>query len=240
VDEDSGEGSDTALEELDRLCSVQPPGQGLPDGKIGENAKFDSSDFRSTLPRFTPEALKANQALIDLLASIGERKKATPAQIALAWLLAQKPWIVPIPGTTKLHRLDETSGQSQSNSRPTICETSRTPLQDHGARRSVPRKAGADDRPLNDPAKEFKKWKSNEAAHSLPAKDRQRYFTGTVRVDPLFNPPRSSACSRRQRHLRARRPYRMAHPPAGPTLIVTAGCGRVQRWDGTDRGNPAG
>src|SRR5438105_10375854 len=69
-----------------------------------------SSDFRSTLPRFTPEALKANQALIDLLGKIGERKKATPAQIALAWLLAQKPWIVPIPGTTKLHRLDENIG----------------------------------------------------------------------------------------------------------------------------------
>ena len=77
---------------------------------MDENTKFDSSDFRSTLPRFTPEALKANQALIDLLASIGERKKATPAQIALAWLLAQKPWIVPIPGTTKLHRLEENIG----------------------------------------------------------------------------------------------------------------------------------
>jgi aryl-alcohol dehydrogenase-like predicted oxidoreductase len=77
---------------------------------MDENAKFDSSDFRSTLPRFTPEALKANQALIDLLTSIGERKKATPAQIALAWLLARKPWIVPIPGTTKLHRLEENIG----------------------------------------------------------------------------------------------------------------------------------
>jgi aryl-alcohol dehydrogenase-like predicted oxidoreductase len=74
------------------------------------NTKFGSSDFRSTLPRFTPEALKANQALINLLGSIAEQKKATPAQIALAWLLAQKPWIVPIPGTTKLHRLDENLG----------------------------------------------------------------------------------------------------------------------------------
>jgi len=77
---------------------------------MDENSKFDSNDFRSTLPRFTPEALKANQVLIDLLASIGERKQATPAQIALAWLLAQKPWIVPIPGTTKLNRLDENIG----------------------------------------------------------------------------------------------------------------------------------
>jgi aryl-alcohol dehydrogenase-like predicted oxidoreductase len=87
-----------------------PLGKGFLTGKIDEKAKFDSSDFRSTLPRFTPEALKANQALINLLGSIAEKKKATPAQIALAWLLAQKPWIVPIPGTTKLHRLDENIG----------------------------------------------------------------------------------------------------------------------------------
>src|SRR5947209_8544218 len=87
-----------------------PLGKGFLTGKIDEHAKFDSSDFRSTLPRFTPEALKANQALIEPLAKIGERKKATPAQIALAWLLAQKPWIVPIPGTTKLHRLEENIG----------------------------------------------------------------------------------------------------------------------------------
>src|SRR5207245_10533110 len=79
-------------------------------GKMDEKTTFDSSDFRSTLPRFTPEALKANQALIDLLGNIAKKKKATPAQIALAWLLAQKPWIVPIPGTTKLHRLDENIG----------------------------------------------------------------------------------------------------------------------------------
>jgi aryl-alcohol dehydrogenase-like predicted oxidoreductase len=87
-----------------------PLGKGFLTGKIGAQATFDSSDFRSTLPRFTPEALKANQALIDLLAGIGKRKKATPAQIALAWLLAQKPWMVPIPGTTKLDRLDENIG----------------------------------------------------------------------------------------------------------------------------------
>ncbi len=100
-----------ALEELGiGLVPYSPLGRGFLTGKIDENAKFDSTDFRSSLPRFTPEALKANQALINLLASIGERKKATPAQIALAWLLAQKPWIVPIPGTTKLHRLDENIG----------------------------------------------------------------------------------------------------------------------------------
>ena len=100
-----------ALEELGiGFVPFSPLGKGFLTGKIDENAKFDSSDFRSALPRFTPEALKANQALIDLLFSIGERKKATVAQIALAWLLAQKPWIAPIPGTTKLHRLDENIG----------------------------------------------------------------------------------------------------------------------------------
>jgi len=99
------------LEELGiGLVPYSPLGKGFPTGKMDETATFDSSDFRSTLPRFTPEALKANQALIDLLGSIAEQKQVTPAQIALAWLLAQKPWIVPIPGTTKLHRLDENIG----------------------------------------------------------------------------------------------------------------------------------
>jgi aryl-alcohol dehydrogenase-like predicted oxidoreductase len=87
-----------------------PLGKGFLTGKMDEKTSFDSSDFRSTLPRFTPEALRANQALIALLAKIGARKNATPAQVALAWLLARKPWIVPIPGTTKLHRLDENIG----------------------------------------------------------------------------------------------------------------------------------
>ena len=92
------------------MVPYSPLGKGFLTGKIDETAKFDSTDFRSTLPRFTPEALKANQALIDLLAGIGKRKNATPAQIALAWLLAQKPWIVPIPGTTRLDRLEENIG----------------------------------------------------------------------------------------------------------------------------------
>jgi aryl-alcohol dehydrogenase-like predicted oxidoreductase len=96
------------LEELGiGFVPFSPLGKGFLTGAINENTKLDSSDFRSTLPRFTPEALKANQALIELLERIAGRKKATPAQIALAWLLAQKPWIVPIPGTTKLHRLEE-------------------------------------------------------------------------------------------------------------------------------------
>jgi aryl-alcohol dehydrogenase-like predicted oxidoreductase len=99
------------LEELGiGFVPYSPLGKGFLTGKMDENTTFASSDFRSTLPRFTPEALKANQALIDLLGNIGKRKKATPAQIALAWLLAQKPWIVPIPGTTKLNRLEENIG----------------------------------------------------------------------------------------------------------------------------------
>ncbi|HVP55106.1 MAG TPA: aldo/keto reductase [Candidatus Eisenbacteria bacterium] len=92
------------------LVAYSPLGKGFLTGKIDETTTLDSTDFRSTLPRFTPEARKANQALVDLIGAIAERKKATPAQIALAWVLAQKPWIVPIPGTTKLHRLDENIG----------------------------------------------------------------------------------------------------------------------------------
>src|SRR4026209_2101545 len=90
-----------------------PLGKGFLTGKMDENSTFDSSDFRNMLPRFTPEARKANQALIDLLGELAKRKKATPAQIALAWLLAQKPWIVPIPGTTKLKRLEENIGAAE-------------------------------------------------------------------------------------------------------------------------------
>ena len=99
------------LEELGiGLVPYSPLGKGFLTGKMDENTKFGSSDFRSTLPRFTPEALKANQAVVDLLGRIAKQKGATPAQIALAWLLAQKPLIVPIPGTTKVSRLDENIG----------------------------------------------------------------------------------------------------------------------------------
>jgi len=99
------------LEELGiGFVPFSPLGKGFLTGKMNENTKFDSTDFRNQLPRFTQEALKANQALTDLLAKVAEQKNATPAQIALAWLLAQKPWIVPIPGTTKPHRLTENNG----------------------------------------------------------------------------------------------------------------------------------
>ncbi|HOD41860.1 MAG TPA: aldo/keto reductase [Candidatus Wallbacteria bacterium] len=92
------------------FVSYSPLGRGFLTGKIDENTKFDNNDFRNIVPRFTPEARKANQALIDLLSAIASKKKATTAQIALAWILAQKPWIVPIPGTTKLSRLEENIG----------------------------------------------------------------------------------------------------------------------------------
>ena len=96
------------LEELGiGFVPFSPLGRGFLTGKIDETTTFDSSDFRNVVPRFTPEARKANQALVDLLSNVAARKNATPAQIALAWLLAQKPWIVPIPGTTKPHRLKE-------------------------------------------------------------------------------------------------------------------------------------
>jgi aryl-alcohol dehydrogenase-like predicted oxidoreductase len=99
------------LEELGiGFVPFSPLGKGFLTGKIDKNTTFDSSDFRNIVPRFTPEARNANQSLVDLLRSIGERKNATPAQLALAWLLAQKSWIVPIPGTTKLNRLDENIG----------------------------------------------------------------------------------------------------------------------------------
>ena len=100
-----------ALEELGiGFVPYSPLGKGFLTGKIGEDTKFDSSDFRSQIPRFAPEALKANQAFVDLLQKTAQRKNATPGQIALAWLLAQKPWIIPIPGTTKLARLEENIG----------------------------------------------------------------------------------------------------------------------------------
>ncbi|MCY1037165.1 aldo/keto reductase [Corallococcus sp. BB11-1] len=99
------------LEELGiGFVPFSPLGKGFLTGKMSESVQFDKSDFRNLLPRFAPDALKANQAFVQLLGSVAERKKATPAQIALAWLLAQKPWIVPIPGTTKPHRLEENLG----------------------------------------------------------------------------------------------------------------------------------
>ena len=100
-----------------------PLGKGFLTGKMDENTKLDSADFRNILPRFTPDAMKANRALVDLLDGIAQRKKATPAQIAIAWLLAQKPWMVPIPGTTRLHRLEENLGAASVELTPAdLCD----------------------------------------------------------------------------------------------------------------------
>jgi aryl-alcohol dehydrogenase-like predicted oxidoreductase len=103
-----------ACEELGiGFVPYSPLGKGFLTGAMSKDTKLEKNDFRAMLPRFTPEAMQTNQALVDLLAQIGKRKKATPAQIAIAWLLAQKPWIVPIPGTTKLHRLEENLGAAE-------------------------------------------------------------------------------------------------------------------------------
>lgn len=127
-----------ALEELGiGFVPFSPLGKGFLTGKMNEHTTFDKSDFRNLLPRFTPEALKTNQALVDLLGRIAERKKATPAQIALAWLLAQKPWIVPIPGTTKLNRLEENLGAANVELTPDDLreiETTASKITVHGAR----------------------------------------------------------------------------------------------------------
>src|SRR5579871_65055 len=126
------------LEELGiGFVPYSPLGKGYLTGKIDENTKFDRSDFRSILPRFTPEALKANQALVNLLQEIAKKKKATPAQIALAWLLAQKSWIVPIPGTTKLARLEENIGAVNVELTPDdlrVIETAASKIVIQGAR----------------------------------------------------------------------------------------------------------
>lgn len=119
------------------LVPYSPLGRGYLTGKMDVNTTFDKSDTRSNLPRFTPEALKANQTLIELLSQIGQKKKATPAQIALAWLLAQKPWIVPIPGTTKLNRLEENIGAVDvelSSDDLREIENAAAGIQIHGAR----------------------------------------------------------------------------------------------------------
>jgi aryl-alcohol dehydrogenase-like predicted oxidoreductase len=126
------------LEELGiGFVPFSPLGRGFLTGKISENTTFHSSDLRNTLPRFTPEARKVNQALLHLLGEIAKRRKATPAQIALAWLLAQKPWIVPIPGTTKLKRLEENIGASSIALTPDDLreiESAASKIKVHGAR----------------------------------------------------------------------------------------------------------
>jgi aryl-alcohol dehydrogenase-like predicted oxidoreductase len=127
-----------ALEELGiGFVPFSPLGRGFLTGKISENTQFDKADFRNIVPRFSPENRKANQALVDLVGKFAQQKKATPAQIALAWLLAQKPWILPIPGTTKLHRLEENIGAAAVELTPDDLrqlETAASKIAVHGAR----------------------------------------------------------------------------------------------------------
>ena len=126
------------LEELGiGFVPFSPLGKGFLTGKIDETTQLDASDFRNSIPRFSPDARKANQALVDLLGNIARQKSATPAQIALAWLLAQRPWIVPIPGTTKLHRLDENLGAEKIELTPedlSEIERAASEITVHGAR----------------------------------------------------------------------------------------------------------
>jgi aryl-alcohol dehydrogenase-like predicted oxidoreductase len=128
------------LEELGiGLVPFSPLGRGYLTGKIDETTTFDAADFRVTSPRFSPENRKANQALVELLGRIAGRKQATPAQIALAWLLAQKPWIVPIPGTTKVHRLQENAAAADvelTNDDLSDIEAAASRIEVHGARYS--------------------------------------------------------------------------------------------------------
>ena len=214
------------LEELGiGLVAYSPLGKGFLTGKIGEDAKFDNTDFRSTLPRFTPEALKANQAVVDLLGAMAERKKATPARIALAWLLARKPWIVPIPGTTKLTRLEENIGSAAVElSAGDLAEIESAAMEHHGSRGSLSRARRTDDGSL--------RWKSKGTVHNSPGKARRiisralfawtlcstlRSRRGFVGASVTFEPGARTAWH--------------THP-LGQTLIVTAGYGRAQRWSG--------
>ena len=218
------------LEELGiGFVPFSPLGKGFLTGKIDENTTFDSSDFRNVVPRFTPENRKANQALVDLLATIAERKKATPAQIALAWLLAQKPWIVPIPGTTKLHRLEENIGAAAIELTPDdLREIDTRRLTDHGAGGSVPRAPGADDRSLT----RTQQWTSNEVVHNRPAKVRPNISPArcaSIRCSQAPDPARVVGAS--VTFEPGARTAWHTHP-LGQTLIVTAGCGRAQRWGG--------
>ena len=181
-----------------------------------------------------------------MLGSIAERKKATPAQIALAWLLAQKPWIVPIPGTTKLHRLDENIGAvcGRTDGRRPAGHRKRG-FKDYGAGGSISRKAGADDRALSEAFRshelgELQTMEIKRSGSQPSGKGPAEYFTGTVRIDPLVQAAGSGASSGRERHLRAGRADGVAYPPAGADLDRD---GRL--WPGAalgraDRGNPAG
>ena len=205
------------LEELGiGFVPFSPLGKGFLTGKIDENTTFDKTDFRNIVPRFTPENRKANQALVDLLGRIARTKKATPAQIALAWLLAQKPWIVPIPGTTKLHRLEENIGAAAVRPHARRCsQTGKGSIKGRDSGRTLSGGTGKEKWPVTyqqvlagprdtqSEMKEFRQWKSNELAPNPPPEDHPtgspaRY--GSIRFfrrpDPALVQVRASPSSR--------------------------------------------
>ena len=218
-----------ALEELGiGFVPFSPLGKGFLTGKIDETTTFDSSDFRNIVPRFTAENRKANLAFVDWLIAFAERKKATPAQIALAWLLAKKPWIVPIPGTTKRHRLEENLAATEIElTADDLREIDRGAAQIalHGAR--YPEHLATRRRPTERSDMNIKRSGSQPSGKG-PAE----YFTGTVRIDPLFeaaDPARVVGAS--VTFEPGARTAWHTHP-LGQTLVVTAGCGRARRWGG--------
>ena len=153
------------LEELGiGFVPFSPLGKGFLTGKIDETTTFDSTDFRNTVPRFSAENRRANQALVDLVAAVAARKGATPAQVALAWVLAQKPWIVPIPGTTKLDRLEENLGAADVElTADDLARDRRRGVAHRGAGGAVLRGRAADDRPVRGFASAAKERGGHEA-----------------------------------------------------------------------------
>ena len=223
------------LEELGiGLVPYSPLGKGFLTGKIDEDATFDSSDFRSTLPRFTPGALKANQALVDLLGTIAERKRATPAQVALAWLLAQKPWIVPIPGTTKLNRLDENLGAAAveltaDDLREVEAVASKITVQGG----PIPREFGADDRSLR--SSRHGAVRAQSLPRPGPSKSRPGKQRGLIRRSPTSSrldrigageglPPRWEAGEIEEAHLEGFPPPEVNAPGSSGRGRWTLGC----------------
>ena len=175
------------LEELGiGFVPFSPLGKGYLTGKIDENTTFDSTDFRNTVPRFAPEARKANRALVDLLGRIAQRKNATPAQIALAWLLAQKPWIVPIPGTTKLHRLQENvAAAAVELTEGDLRDIESAASPDQSARGAVFRGRAANDQPLRGRTIRFPLGSFGPADGILPIKNCPTTYTCSAPFDDI-------------------------------------------------------
>ena len=229
------------LEELGiGFVPFSPLGKGFLTGAINVDTKFDKNDFRNIVPRFTPENRRANQALVDVLGRFAKQKKATPAQIALAWLLAQKPWIVPIPGTTKLQRSRRTSPRRRSNLHATISVRSTTSHQRSRCKANAIRKASRNWSIANVPraatpcerSTEGHKMEIKRAGSQPSGKGPSEWFTGTVRIDPLFQAPDPAWVQGASVTFEPGARTAWHTHPLGQVLIVTAGCGLAQRWEG--------